>query len=208
MHLQLRSLSQLPKLRYSREMIGYLKGTPLISPQSCLILISGVGYAVICTKSTQMAIEGKEEVELFIHPHIKEDCFDLYGFQSEAEKFVFLKLIDVDGVGPKTALGIMERGVEAITGAIRTADVSFFSAVPRVGKKSAQKIIIELKNKLGGEQELDLVGVTGKGQEVVDALVSLGFSETESIHVAKTMDVENSRLEDTVKEAIKKLTNR
>lgn len=186
-------------------MIVFLSGKPLITSSTTAIICNGIGYGVHVTSSTRGALQGLENVELFIHSHIKEDVFDLYGFVSEEEKTLFLKLIDVDGVGPKTALGIMDKGVLEIIRAIREADVSFFQGVSRVGKKSAQKIIIELKGKLGGE-ELTLQEPEGKAKEIVEALVSLGFSESQSQKVTQAMDIEAMRVEDAVKQGIKMLT--
>ncbi len=187
-------------------MIGYLLGKPKKTLNNFLIVCNGVGYSVLLPKSSEERIANSEECEVFIHSHIKEDAFDLYGFLSEGEKQLFLQLIDVDGVGPKTALNIMDRGVDAIVHAVRTADVSFFSSVTRVGKKSAQKIIIDLKNKLGGEEDLDLSTPTGKAAEVMEALISLGFNETQSQKVLKTIDTETLRVEDAIKKAIQLLT--
>lgn len=189
-------------------MIGYLLGKPKRTAQGLLILCNGVGYSVLVPKSSEQRIANSEQCELYIYSHIKEDAFDLYGFLTEAEKLLFLKLIDVDGVGPKTAMNIMDRGTDAIVKAVQSADVSFFSSITRVGKKSAQKIIIELKNKLGGTEDIDLSEPEGKTKEVVEALTSLGFSETESQKVTKAFDIENMKIEDAVKKAIQELTKR
>ncbi len=179
-----------------------------MTPYSTLLVCGGVGYSLHIPKSSLQNISSNDPVEVFVYSHIKEDAFDLYGFLTEAEKQLFLKLISVDGIGPKTALGIMDRGVESIIRAVRSADVSFFSSVPRVGKKSAQKIIIELKNKLGGSEDLDLTEPTGKGAEIIEALVSLGFPESQSHKVLKTLDLETLKIEDAVKKAIQELTKK
>lgn len=189
-------------------MIGYLSGTPKKTSEGLLILCGGVGYSVLLTARSEQRIANSEHCEVFVYSHIKEEAFDLYGFLTEAEKVLFLLLIGVDGVGPKTALHIMDRGVDAIVSAVQSADVSFFSSVSRVGKKSAQKIIIELKNKLGGKTELDLSEPVGKAKEVVEALVSLGFSETESQRVVQAIDIEALRVEDAVKKGIQELTRK
>lgn len=171
------------------------------------MLCGGVGYGVQITVSTKAKIISLEKVELFIYSHIREDSFDLYGFLTEEEKLLFLKLIDVDGVGPRTAMAIMDRGVVEIAKAVQSADTSFFQSIPRVGKKSAQKIIIELKSKLGGE-ELSLTEPVGNAKEAIDALVALGFSETQSKKAISSMDVDNMRLEDVVTSSIKLLTKK
>lgn len=187
-------------------MIVYLSGKPLLMAAQCAIVCNGVGYGVYLTTSTKTHVAALEHVELFIYSHIKEDAFDLYGFLSEEEKRLFLLLIDVDGVGPKTALAIMDRGVRGITLAVQAADVSFFQSVPRVGKKSAQKIIIELKQKLGGKEDLVLSEPEGKAKEVVDGLVSLGFNESMSQKLVASMDIDAMRVEDALKDAIKAMT--
>ena len=189
-------------------MIGYLLGQPKLTSSGLLVVCHGVGYSVLVTKGNQAKLALQSECELYIHAHIKEDAFDLYGFLSEGEKQLFLKLIDVDGVGPKTAMNIMDRGTDAIVQAVQSADISFFSSITRVGKKSAQKIIIELKNTLGGTEELDLSEPVGKTKEVIEALTSLGFSETESQKVTKTFDVESMKIEEAVKKAIQALTRK
>lgn len=188
-------------------MIAYLQGEPLFTASIPVILCGGVGYGVHLTLSTQAKLRGARETTLFIYSHIKEDAFDLYGFLTEEEKLLFLKLIDVDGVGPKTALSIMDRGVSEVVRAVQAADLSFFQSVPRVGKKSAQKIIIELKSKLGGE-ELSLVEPVGKAKEALEALTALGFPETESKKVLESLEIESMRLEDVVKHCIKLLTHK
>jgi holliday junction DNA helicase RuvA len=186
-------------------MIAYLSGRPLITQSTTAIVCNGVGYGVNVTSSTKAKLASISEVNLFIHSHIKEDAFELYGFLTEEEKLLFLRLIDVDGVGPKTALSIMDRGVVEIVSAVRAANTSFFQSIPRVGKKSAQKIIIELKSKLGGE-ELSLTEPVGKAKEAIEALVGLGFSDSESKKVIEAMDTENIRLEDLVTAGIKQMT--
>jgi holliday junction DNA helicase RuvA len=198
----------LKKEGYSRDVIVYLSGTPLIQDTFSAIVCNGVGYGVRMTTNTQRQIAGKEEVNVFVYTHVKEDAIDLYGFLSEAERTLFTKLIDVDGVGPKTAIQIMDKGVSEIIHAVQTADVSFFQSIPRVGKKSAQKIIIDLKNKLGGKEDVDLSEPQGRAKEIVEALVSLGFSETESTKVTKQFDSESLKVEDGVKKAIQLLTSR
>lgn len=187
-------------------MIGFLSGRPMFSLHHTILLVNGVGYEVTVTATTRASLIGKETVDVYIYTHVKEDALELYGFLQEREKLLFLLLLDVNGVGPRTAMAIMDRGVEAIITAVQSADVSFFSSIPRVGKKSAQKIIIELKSKLGGDQELQLQEPEGKEKEALDALLSLGFSESESRNVLQTLDLETMRLEDAVKAAIQQIT--
>lgn len=189
------------------KMIAYLSGKPLVGNTFTAILCGGVGYGVQVTLTTKRYMVTQANVVLYTYAHIKEDAFDLYGFITEEEKALFLKLINVDGVGPKTALGIMDRGINEIVSAVRAADVSFFQSVPRVGKKSAQKIIIDLKSKLGGE-ELLLVEPEGVAKDVLEALCALGFSTLESSRFVKSQDLSSMRLEDAVKLGIQVLTQK
>lgn len=187
-------------------MIGYLSGVPKITATSSLIIVGGVGYSVHLTTSTKSIVAPMEQVELYVYPHIKEDAFDLYGFLKESEKALFLLLMSVDGVGPKSALNILDRGEPDVIQAIQTADVGFFSSVSRIGKKTAQKIIIELKSKLKGSADLDLSTPSDHEASIIEALVSLGFEEHASTKIAKSPELSDLRLEDAVKKAIQLLT--
>jgi holliday junction DNA helicase RuvA len=187
-------------------MIGYLSGSALKTPTGLLICIGGVGYEVSVTASAFQSIVEGETIAVFVYEHLKEDKHDLFGFLTSHEKTLFLKFLDVDGIGPKTALAILDRGTDAILRAIRDADVSFFSSVPRVGKKSAQKIIIELQKIAGSETSLDLLEPTGIIAEAIEALTSLGFSESESRRVLKTLAPEENTLERLVTLSIQALT--
>ena len=189
-------------------MIAYLSGKPIKSGNETIVIVGGVGYMVHVTQETKIKIQAMDVIELYVYTHVKDDAIDLYGFLSSGEKQLFLKLISVDGVGPKTALLILDAGVSAIIKAIQEADVSFFQSIPRVGKKSAQKIIIELKTKLGGVTDIDLSEPQGKEKEVMDALLALGFGEVEIRKTIRDLDIEKLRLEDAVKVGIKKLTNK
>ena len=158
-------------------MIGFLSGTPLIIQDKILVKTGGVGYEVAVGVNTMTQIGLTSTVELFIHTHVKEDAFELYGFLTLDERKLFRLLLSVSGVGPKTALAIANTGSDAIRVAVQQADVAFFTAVPRVGKKLAQKIIIELKSKLGSLTELQLNSPVGIEQDALAALTSLGFDE-------------------------------
>jgi holliday junction DNA helicase RuvA len=114
-------------------------------------------------------------------------------------------LISVSGVGPKTGLAILNFGASEIIEAVQQADTSFFAAVPRVGKKLAQKIIIELRTKLGALKELDLGPVSPQRQEVLLALQSLGFDERSVHQVLQEISVEEMSLSEAVKTAIQLL---
>lgn len=183
-------------------MFALLTGKPTLVKDELILDVHGVGYAVQANATTVQKISSSSEATLYIYTHVREDKIELYGFLSHQEKELFTLLLDVSGVGPRTALNITEKGSAALVEAVQQADVSFFTKVPRVGKKSAQKIIIELKGKLGGLKELDLKPLSSKEQELSDALQSLGFSDAESELVIKQIDVESYDIKDSIQQAL------
>jgi len=158
-------------------MIAYLSGKPLVSHNELIIQVQGVGYGVHVGAQTLTACTGRESLEMYVHTFVKEDEISLYGFLSFEEKEMFLQLLSVSGVGPKTALTIIDKGTVGIYSAVHNGDVTYFSSIPRIGKKLSQKIIIELRSKLGNREVLDLQRPTEKYSQVSDALLSLGFGE-------------------------------
>lgn len=162
-------------------MIGALKGTVYSKSQQSLILFVGnVGYTVYTTQTLLNNTLVGNEIFLFIHTHIREDAFDLFGFSAQQELHLFELLLTVSGIGPKTALAVMEKGTGQIQTAVQASDVDFFTSVPRLGRKNAQKIIIELKTTLGGIQDLDMTALqTEETKELMDALLSMGFQKSE-----------------------------
>lgn len=188
-------------------MIGMLTGKLALKDGQHIILdVNGVGYKVLASSQIHTNSHIGDVVTLFIHTHVREDALDLFGFPTQQDLKIFEYLISVNGVGPKTAMGIFGIGSrEEILGAIRKADVDFFTGVPRLGKKNAQKIIIELKNKLGSGEDLDLSEETDEMSEVVSALVSMGFSEREARMAAKGIGEQGSTLSEKVKIALKQL---
>ncbi len=163
-------------------MIGSLHGVvSFISGSSLLIDVHGVGYKVYVPTKLINNLHIGQEITVYTYLHVREDVLDLFGFSRVEELRLFELLIGVNGVGPKTALGIFSIGTkEQIIAAIQKADVKFFTAVPRLGTKNAQKIIIELKNKLGSLGELDLSGNGAEDDEVMMALKTFGFSQKEA----------------------------
>jgi Holliday junction DNA helicase RuvA len=181
-------------------MIAYLSGKIIYKlNDSIILLVNGVGYQVYISVELYSKIKEGENLELFIYSHIKEDCFDLLGFKTKEELMLFKMLLSVSGVGPKTALLVIGKGVEQINNAILKADVGFFSQIPRLGLKNSQKIIIELKNKLGGMADLDLSSETKESIEVVEALQSMGYTKKQAIDSLKCIaDSEAKTVEERI----------
>jgi Holliday junction DNA helicase RuvA len=167
-------------------MIGFLRGEVFLKEGSYIILdVKGVGYKVLGSRDVLSKATKGFPLALFIYTHVREDNISLFGFMESSDLKLFESLIGVSGIGPKTAMNIFSIGNRSqIISAIATADTSFFKAVPRLGQKNAQKIIIELKNKFGGVGELDLNGEDLSGNEdVISALKNFGFT-TKEIHDA------------------------
>lgn len=188
-------------------MIGALKGTIFSkSPNSVILFAGNVGYRVHVTNRFLEETKTDKDVFLFIHSHIRDDAFDLFGFPTIQELHLFELLLTVSGVGPKTALSVMDKGVVQIQGAVRSSDVDFFTTIPRLGKKNAQKIIIELKSKLGSIAELDLSGsVSGETKVLLDALLSMGFAKPEALRAIQTLPSHDLTLQDKIRYALKHL---
>jgi holliday junction DNA helicase RuvA len=188
-------------------MIAYLKGQLLHQSDRLIVICHGVGYGVHISPRIQQQLQTQTEAELFIYTHVREDILELFGFLSREEQSLFELLLGVSGVGPKTALQIMSFSPTQIVTAVQNADVSTFSSVPRVGKKLAQKIIIELRGKLGSLKELDLQPLTPQLQEVKEALVQLGFREADIDQILPQLPMtEETTAGAAIKIALKHLT--
>lgn len=188
-------------------MIGQLTGTIEKNNRNPLIIdVGGVGYLVQVTEKFASSVKPKEHYTLYIHTHVREEAFDLYGFTEENELALFELLLTVSGIGPKTALSIINRGAGVVEQAVKKSDVDFFTTIPRLGKKNAQKIIIELKNKLGGIHDLDLVGENnGETKQMMEALLSMGFRRHEIVEVLGRLEAKSYTLEQKMREALKLL---
>ncbi len=190
-------------------MIAYLCGTTIVKADHLIVLTGGVGYLVFTgNKLLHSLTSSGQAVELYIHSHIKEDRFELYGFRTEEELHIFKLLLAISGVGPKTALALADAGPNSLIEAVQQAQTSFFTSLPRVGKKLAQKIIIELKPKLGSLTELNLSTLSPQAQDVMDALLGLGFEENAIQNALATLDIEAMELQAAIKAAIKLLNHK
>lgn len=164
-------------------MISYLTGIIQTKGINYLIVMTtgGVGYKVYVPGDLITSSIIDKPKSLFTHTHVKEDALDLYGFPSQDELSMFELFLGVSGIGPKTALNIFSNGkLPKIKEAIVKGDVEFFMTVPRLGKKNAQKIIIELRSRLGSLGDLDLTAEGGETKEIIDALKAFGFSPGET----------------------------
>ncbi len=185
-------------------MIGYLKGKILFKEEDCLIVeASNIGWQVYVPVHILHRAKREKEIELFVYTQMREDTLKLFGLPSIEDKKIFQQLMSVSGIGANLALAVISYSVDCrkIIKAIQTADVEFFKAVKGVGKKSAQRIIVDLKGKVGSVKELEFERETDK--DLVEALEGLGFSNKEIKEAIKGID-EELTLEEKIKKALSK----
>lgn len=188
-------------------MIGALRGTVAeIKKNPVIVFVGDVGYAVHIPDQFAKTLSVDQKTMFYIHTHVREDALDLFGFQTQEDLALFELLLTVSGIGPKTALAVCDRGATAIQHAVQESDVDFFTTVPRLGKKNAQKIIIELKNKLGSIHDLDLRDDrTTETDELIDTLLSMGFVKKEIQKIMTKLPKQDMTLEDKLRDSLKLL---
>lgn len=194
-------------------MIGYLKGKILsLGGDTALIeTASGVGFEVLVSGTAFSSLSGKKEGEVYTYMQVREDGVSLFGFSSVEEKAMFLKLISVSGVGPKMGMAVLSgMNVNDVAAAIATSDVKRLSAVKGMGKKTAERIILELREKvaLTAKDERvsapSVINVSSGDEDAVVALMTLGFSRTESERaISRAKERGASSLEDIIMLALK-----
>ena len=196
-------------------MFYYLKGTAAhLGPNLAVIDCGGVGYACRTTRATHSAPQTAAPAQLTTHLNVREDAMELYGFSTENERNCFQMLIAVSGVGPKAALSILSATTpEGLATAIITGNEKALMVAQGIGKKTAQRIILELKDKLAqgqiapGEESYGGTGVTvipqDKASEATAALAVLGYGPAEITAALKGLDLETLSLEEIVRQALK-----
>ena len=187
-------------------MIARLRGKPVAStPEGLLIDVSGVGYLVAATPSAVRKADGAEEVTVETYLHVREDAMQLYGFAERAERELFIQLLSVNGVGPKVALAIVSGSpAEELRRAIVREDAVRFQAIPGIGKKTAERIVLELKEKLAVTAIAPMSGASGDDHVVArDALVELGYSIVDAERALAETDGDASP-EERVRQALRR----
>jgi holliday junction DNA helicase RuvA len=173
-------------------MIARLTGRPAgLRGDALVVDVGGVGYLVTATQRALRRAQGADEVTLEIYTHVREDALQLYGFAEPAERELFEHLLSVSGVGPKVALAIVSGSTPAdLRRAIALEDITRFVAIPGIGKKTAQRVVLELREKLGAEAAADVQSRTDAPAELVarEALVELGFSVVEAEQALASVD--------------------
>jgi Holliday junction DNA helicase RuvA len=192
-------------------MIAYLKGTIFQKrPHQVIIDINGVGYCAAIPLTTYFKLgEVGQPAELLIHTHLTDNALSLFGFMTEDERDLFLKLIGISGIGPKLAMNILS-GIEAaeLEDAIKKSDVGRISMIPGIGKKTALRITMELQDKIEKKEKLLAVKGSQEKEDLISALLNLGFRRKE---VERVVDdtlrhhSEEAGFEKLLRECLKKM---
>lgn len=186
-------------------MIGKLSGKIVHADLGYIILdVSGVGYKVHLNNETLSKSKEGETASFWIYHAIRENSMDLYGFYEKKELEFFELLLGVSGIGPKSAMGILSvTSVDTLKKAVRADDMSYLTKVSGIGKKSAEKIIVELRDKLGAIDERDYA-LAGDA-DALEALTSLGYSAKEAREALREIPDDVKDTAERVKESLKKL---
>ena len=188
-------------------MIARLRGKAVAStPEGLLLDVGGVGYLVAATPSAVRKADGADEVVVETYLHVREDAMQLYGFAERAERELFVQLLSVNGVGPKVALAIVSGSpADELRRAIVREDAARFQAIPGIGKKTAERIVLELKEKLAAAVSIALAAPDEVDDHVVarDALVELGYSLADAERALATTDA-SATPEERVRQALRK----
>ena len=196
-------------------MFYYLKGkVAALEPYLAVIDCSGIGFACNTSMRTLSALKTGQETTLYTYCNIREDAFDIYGFISPADIRCFRMLVAVSGVGPKAALSILSANApEDLAMAIASGNEKALTLAPGVGKKLAQRIILELKDKIGKELSSAELGMdvripapgqdAGKSSDVAAALSVLGYSPAEIASAMRKVDLTSLSVEEAIREVLK-----
>ena len=189
-------------------MISFLNGTvEFVGEKYAIFNVAGIGYRVCMTPAVlQKLPERGREVKVWTHQHLREDAVELYGFLAHAELDLFETLISVSGIGPKGGLGILAAGsVDALKKAIAAGDISYLTRVSGIGRKTAEKIVLELREKMAG-RGISVEAPELKGEaDALDALLSLGYSQREAREALAKIGDRATGVEEKVREALKAL---
>ncbi|HDQ22923.1 MAG TPA: Holliday junction branch migration protein RuvA [Candidatus Uhrbacteria bacterium] len=188
-------------------MISYLKGKiSYIGTNFVEVINNDIGYKVFVAGEILSKFKIGREIEVFCFQNVKEDALDLYGFDSREKLYLFEKLVGVSGIGPKTALGVLALAtVEEIESAIIRGDASILTKVSGIGKKTAERIVLELKNKFGKGKELPAPSqFQSEDADVIDGLIGLGYPADQARMALRQVD-KNLNADEKIKACLKLL---
>ena len=192
-------------------MIAYLRGKILTKTlNACILDVAGVGYQVFAGENFLSELRPGQEAEIYTHHQVREDASDLYGFKSLSDKELFELLLTVSGVGPKSALGILSlAATDDVKETIVRGDADLLTKVSGIGKKTAERIVLELKNKiLRSTNAVTPLGAPSFGGDEIDALMTLGYSLPEARSALNSVDPALADSGQRVKEALKKMAKK
>ena len=190
-------------------MIAIISGKIISNNGVELVVLTtgGVGYKIAVKPNSIIEYVVGNEVELRTYMSVSENAMNLYGFIDETEQELFTHFLSVSGIGPKSALHLLSLGsVEEITSAVSSGDVEYLTKVSGVGKKTAERVVVELKSKLG---EMNfVVDLNGNGRligDVIEGLMAMGYNAQQSREAVKQLDTNNKSSEELMREALQKI---
>ena len=195
------------ELKYNT-MISFIQGKIISKTENGLVVLTAgwVGYEIKMQAVKLASVQVGNEIGVHTYLAVRENAMELFGFETEDEKELFLKFLDVSGVGPKTAMHLLSLGtVDEISSAIGRGDVDYLTKVSGIGKKTAERIVVELKSKIINQRSKIGEGVGGVLSEVIDGLVGLGYSRDEAREAVKELDSAGKDSGKLLKEALKRL---
>lgn len=191
-------------------MISYIKGIITYKTNTFVVVeCNGIGYKIFVSSATLSSLNENETIMIYTFMNVKEDDISLFGFLTQQEQTIFHQLLSVSGIGPKGALAFLsEMTPEEIIIAILSEDIKTLSKAPGIGKKTAQRLILELKDKVKTEEIAQQTSQkdTSEKWEAVEALTSLGYSRSEAVQAVNACYKEGLSVEETLKLSFKKLT--
>jgi len=187
-------------------MIGFLEGTiHEITERTLIVLCGGVGYEVYVSARVKQGKKKGEDITLYIHTYLRDNSLELYGFPSLFEREIFLSLLTVGGVGPKTALGILSlASAKDIQKSVRESDTGMLTKVSGIGKKTAERIIVELREKFGGDDVVQQL--SPDRTDAFEALVGLGYRAKEAREALARVPDEVADTTEQIRAALKQLS--
>lgn len=190
-------------------MIGHIKGSVLFKDERLIIVsVGGLGYTLSVTPTTALSTKEGHDVELWTHLIVKEDALDLYGFSTRDEITLFRLLIGISGIGPKSALSVLALAdVTTLATAIASEESAYMTRVSGIGKKLADKIILELKDKMGNITQHE-GGIAIPETEALEALEALGYAPKDTRELVRILAKESMTTQDIIRKALQMLGGR
>lgn len=195
-------------------MIGYVRGTVShLAVDHCFVDVQGIGYRIFIAQSTRQKISIGALASLFTYMYVREDALLLYGFYTQDEYDLFLQLMSISGIGPKVAMGILSSiDPQQFRLAISQKNIGVLTKLPGIGKKTAERVILELKDKIGLITEEDVIEnqISGASspasnaiEEALQALLALGYNQNEILPILKKIGTNEYSVEELIKLALR-----